>query len=230
MELNEIIYLIITSLILIILAYLLLKKYFKKSINIISKKSNYLERYSKLVNQFEKENKKFKYVDLIFMGDSLIFRYNIKQFFPEFTSLNRGIGGDTTFGLEKRLKVSCFDVKSKIVLMLIGINNIKTMFENYENILIKLKNNINDRKIIICSLIPMSKRNKKNNKFAVENNKKLKILAQKYDFIFLDLYKPLLDIKTNQIIDTFTIDGLHFSFEGYKVITQEIKNVLNKIL
>ena len=162
------------------------------------------------------------------MGDSLIFRYNIKQFFPEFTSLNRGIGGDTTFGLEKRLKVSCFDVKSKIVLMLIGINNIKTMFENYENILIKLKNNINDRKIIICSLTPMSKRNKKNNKFAVENNKKLKILAQKYDFIFLDLYKPLLDIKTNQIIDTFTIDGLHFSFEGYKVITQEIKNVLNK--
>ena len=45
---------------------------------------------------------------------------------------------------------------NKVIIMLIGINNINRMFENYESILIKFKNNINDRKIIICSLTPMS--------------------------------------------------------------------------
>lgn len=229
-ELQTIIYALLSCIILIILSYIILKKYFKKEGNNIPRKSQYLERYAKAIQKYEKENKKRKYVDIIFIGDSLIYHYDIHQFYKEYKVLNRGISGEKTFGLEKRLNISCFEVKSKMVIMLIGINNIKTMFENYESILIAFKKNINERKIILCSLTCMGgKRGRKYNKLAIENNKVIKNLAIKYNFIFIDLFTPLLNEKTNQIYDEYTRDGLHLTYEGYKIITREIKKVINDI-
>ena len=224
---NILLYIIVIGIILMII-YWIIKKFKENN------RTYYEIRYAKLTGIFEKENKKMreKDIDIIFIGDSLIYHYDLKQYFPEFITLNRGIGGDKTFGLEKRLNVSCFDVKSKIVVMLIGINNVKTMFENYESILIKFKEKINDRKIILCSLTPLGgKRAKKiKNKLIILNNEHIKELAKKYNFIYIDLFTPLLNKETNEIYKQYTKDGLHFTMEGYKAITKEIKNVLNKII
>ena len=220
----RILYLFILIGIILILIYLIIKKLKQKK-----RLFYYEKRYSKFVNIYEKENKKMKNIDIIFLGDSLIYRFNLKQFFPEFNSLNRGIGGDTTFGVEKRLNVSCFEVQSKCIVMLIGINNIDSMFENYESILIKFKEKINERKIILCSLTPLGGKKAIKNNLIVLNNEKIKNLAKKYNFIFIDLFTPLLNEKTNEIFEKYTKDGLHFTNEGYEVITKEIKTVLNKL-
>ena len=224
---NILLYIIVIGIILMII-YWIIKKFKENN------RTYYEIRYAKLTGIFEKENKKMreKDIDIIFIGDSLIYHYDLKQFFPEFITLNRGIGGDKTFGLEKRLNVSCFDVKSKIVVMLIGINNIKSMFENYESILIKFKEKINERKIIICSLTPLGGKKAIKNNLITLNNETIKNLAKKYNFIFNDIFTftPLLNKETNEIFKQYTKDGLHFTMEGYKVITKEIKNVLNKII
>ena len=60
------------------------------------------------------------------------------------------------------------------------------------------------------------------------NNETIKNLAKKYNFIFIDLFTPLLDDKKKEILKKYTIDNLHFTNKGYKVITKEIKNILNK--
>ena len=221
-----IIIIFISTVAILILSYFIFKKIFKK------KRINYEQRYSKMINIYEKENKlqKNQNVDIIFLGDSLIFRYNLKQFFPEYTTLNRGIGGDTTFGVEKRLNVSCFDIKSKLIVMLIGINNIDSMLKNYESILIKFKEKANERKIILCSLTPLGrKKSIKKNNLIISNNKIIKNLAEKYNFIYIDLFTPLFNEKIYKIFPQYTWDGLHFTDEGYNVITKEIKKVLNKI-
>ena len=184
----RILYLFILIGIILILIYLIIKKLKQKK-----RLFYYEKRYSKFVNIYEKENKKMKNIDIIFLGDSLIYRFNLKQFFPEFNSLNRGIGGDTTFGVEKRLNVSCFEVQSKCIVMLIGINNIDSMFDNYESILIKFKEKINERKIILCSLTPLGGKKAIKNNLIVLNNEKIKNLAKKYIFIYL--FIPLLDDK-----------------------------------
>ena len=62
-------------------------------------------------------------VDVAFIGDSLTDGYDLQKYYPQFITANRGIGGDTTFDLEGRLQVSVYDLKPKVVVMLIGANN-----------------------------------------------------------------------------------------------------------
>ena len=96
------------------------------------------EYYETKVKQFEEENKTLGGVDIAFIGDSITDGYDVASYYPSYTVINRGIGGDTTVGLEARLDVSLFAVQPRAVVMLIGANNMGEMFDNYESILGKM--------------------------------------------------------------------------------------------
>ena len=91
--------------------------------------------YNAKVEAFATENKSILpgETEVAFIGDSLTDGYDLSIYYPDLITLNRGIGGDTTFGVEKRLEVSLYDVQPKVVVMLIGANNLGTMFDNYED-------------------------------------------------------------------------------------------------
>ena len=93
--------------------------------------------YNEKLLAYEEENRLYEkgQVDVVFLGDSLTDGYDLKKFYPDYLTLNRGISGDTTVGLEKRLDVSAYDVQPKVVVMLIGANNMDQMLDNYESIL-----------------------------------------------------------------------------------------------
>lgn len=188
--------------------------------------------YDGKVAQFEAENKSIVpgETDVVFLGDSLTDGCDLSLYYPEYTTLNRGIGGDTTLGLEKRLDVSVYAVQPKVVVMLIGANNFSTMFENYEDILISLKENLPESKIILVSLTSMGGTWGKNNNLAAFNNVKIKALAEKYGYEFVDVYTPLLNFETNEIYEEYTTDGGHLTHEGYLVLTGEIKAIINKVM
>ena len=105
----------------------------------------------------KKRNKHANNVDVVFLGDSLTEGYDVQSYYPNYNVLNRGIGGDTTVGVEKRLDVSVFDANPKITAMLIGANNMSTMLDNYENILIKYQEKAPNMKVVLLSLTSMSK-------------------------------------------------------------------------
>ena len=63
-----------------------------------------------------------------------------------------------------------------------------------------------------------------------ENNVKIKKLSEKYNYHFIDLYTPLLDVTTNEVYEGYTIDGGHFTELGYDVVTSLIKPVLIEII
>ena len=107
--------------------------------------------YAAKLEQYERENAEYEdyEVDVAFIGDSLTDGYDLSTYYPRYVTANRGIGGDTTFGLEERLQVSLYDLKPKVVVMLIGANNMDTMLENYESILQGLKENLPESKIIM---------------------------------------------------------------------------------
>lgn len=188
--------------------------------------------YDGKVAQFEAENKSIVpgETDVVFLGDSLTDGCDLSLYYPEYTTLNRGIGGDTTLGLEKRLDVSVYAVQPKVVVMLIGANNFSTMFDNYEDILISLKENLPESKIILVSLTSMGGTWGKSNNLAAFNNVKIKALAEKYGYEFVDVYTPLLNFETNEIYEEYTTDGGHLTHEGYLVLTGEIKAVINKVM
>ncbi len=185
------------------------------------------------INQYEEENLQYDdyEVDVAFLGDSLTDGYDVKKYFPQYKVTNRGIGGDTTFDLEKRLKVSAFDLKPKVLVMLIGANNFNTMFDNYEDILISIKNNLPQTKVILLSLTSMGGNHwGKNNQIAAFNNAKIKLFAEKYEYSFVDLFTPLFDLSIGEIKPEYTIDGGHLTPKGYEVLTSVITPVLDELL
>ena len=169
-------------------------------------------------------------VDVAFLGDSLTDGYDVKSYYPDYLVVNRGIGGDTTFDLENRLQVSLYDLKPKVIVMLIGANNFKTMFDNYENILKGFQQNVPNSKVILLSLTSMSGEWGKNNNIAKENNVKIKELATKYNYEYIDLYNPLLNPTTNEIYEEYTTDGGHLTPKGYEVLTKCITPIIKQQL
>ena len=188
------------------------------------------EYYDNKVKQFKEENKTLTDVDISFIGDSLTDAYDVKYYYPEYNVVNRGIGGDTTFGVERRLDVSAYEVNPKVLTLLIGANNFKTMFDNYENILKGFKENIPHTKVILLSLTSMTYQWGRNNQIAQENNKRIKTYADEYGYTYVDLYNPLLDPSTNELKEEYTTDGGHFTPLGYEKVTSIIKPVVTSLL
>ena len=190
------------------------------------------EYYDNKLNLYQQENDKYSdyEVDVVFLGDSLTDGYNLKLYYPDYVVSNRGIGGETTHGLEERLKVSAYDLKPKVVVMLIGGNNLNTMFENYEDILIGLKDNLPNTKVILLSLTAMGKDWGHKNEIACLNNVKIKLLAEKYNYTFVDLFTPLFDINIGEVYSDYTTDGAHFTSKGYEVVTSVVKPVIDSLI
>ena len=105
------------------------------------------------------------------------------------------------------------------------------MFGNYENILIGLRDNLPNTKIVLLSLTAMGGEHwGRKNQLAAYNNVKIKKLASEYGYTFVDLYTPLFNPRTGEVYDGLTVDGGHFTHEGYVVVTAQIKPVLENLL
>ena len=186
--------------------------------------------YNDRVNLFREENKHIKNIDVAFLGDSLTEGYDVNAYYPSLNVVNRGIGGDTTFGLENRLKESAYDASPKVISMLIGANNFTTMLDNYESIVQKLKQNLPETKVILCSLTSMTGEWGRNNEIAKKNNIKIQEYANKYGYVYADLYNALLDPNTNALKNSYSLDGGHLTNEGYQVVTSVLSPIINELL
>ncbi len=190
------------------------------------------EYYENKLTLYREENERLSdyEVDVAFLGDSLTDGYDLEAYYPQYVVSNRGIGGETTHGLEARLAVSAYELKPKVAVMLIGGNNLGTMFENYENILIGLRDNLPESEVVLVSLTAMGESLSEKNPIVAYNNVKIKKLAEKYGFIYVDIYTPLFDESTGEIYSEYTTDGAHLTSDGYRVFTDALTPVLDTLL
>ena len=188
------------------------------------------QHYDDRCSQFKEENKTAQNIDVVFLGDSLTEGYDVNKFYPQYKVLNRGIGGDTTFGVEKRLAVSVYEANPKVTTLLIGANNFDSMLDNYENILIDFKEKAPEMKVVLLSLTSMTMDWGRNNEKAKANNIKIKEYSEKYNYSYVDLYNPLLDPETNELRLEYTIDGGHLTEKGYEIVTAQITPVLETLI
>lgn len=185
------------------------------------------------MEQYERENAAYDdyEVEVAFIGDSLTDGYDLAKYYPQYVTANRGIGGDTTFDLEERLQVSVYDLKPRVVVMLIGANNPETMLENYEDILIGLRDNLPETEVVLLSMTAMGGDHwGRWNAQAAYNNVSVQLLSEKYGYTFVDLFTPLYDVSTGEVYEGYTVDGGHFTHEGYTAVTAQITPVLEEIL
>ncbi len=188
--------------------------------------------YAQMLTAYEAENQMYDAleVDIAFLGDSITAGYDVKTYYAEYLVTNRGIGGETTYGLKDRLAVSVLDLKPKVCVMLIGGNNIDTMFDDYEDILITFQQQIPETKIVLVSLSPTSDPIAERNKTLAYNNVKIKLLADQYGYEFVDIYTLLFDLESGKMKAEYTPDGAHHTPAGYRVITDAVKPVVDRLL
>lgn len=188
--------------------------------------------YADKLARYQQENEAYAdyEVDVAFLGDSLTDGCDLSVYYPQYKTANRGIGGETTIGLEERMQVSAYDLKPKVVVMLIGGNNLYTMFENYEQILKGLQTNLPDTKVILVSLTSMGRDWAHKNTQAAYNNVKIRLLAEQYGFAYVDVFSPLLDMQTNEIRAEYTTDGAHLTHLGYEVLRDAITPAIDAAL
>jgi lysophospholipase L1-like esterase len=171
---------------------------------------------------------------IVFLGNSITEMGDWKKLTGDSTVINRGIGGDITFGMLKRLDEVLNRKPSKIFL-LIGINDIgkdippTVIAENIKKIIRRIQVESPATKIILQNLIPV---NPSINRFpqhydkqskVIETNKLLIQVAKETKVPLVDLNQLFRDNKGN-LQEKYTNDGLHINTAGYKIWIDHLKN------
>ncbi len=155
--------------------------------------------------------------DVVFIGDSITDGAEWQDLFPSMKIANRGIDGDRTDGILKRLD-SIYSTSADRAFIMVGVNDfgldmrVDEVFENYRTIVNKLSEQ--GMKVYIQSTIFTGKRLEERNIKIIALNKKLELLAKQKDSItYIDLNAGLA--KGSLLNPMYSRDGVHLNGEGY---------------
>ncbi len=204
-----------------------------------NKKTSYLEQYyNEHVSTFRVENANLSKGQIVFLGDSITDLYHLDDYYTDLdkAAYNRGIGGDTTAGVKKRLQVSLYDIEPSEIVLMIGINDIngniskQKILDNYQYIANDIKAHLPSSKLFMMSILPLGSAFKavdvnKNNQTVVEINASIAQIASENSYTYVDLYSHVID-ENNQLIASYTDDGIHPNSNGYQVWTNLLKPLL----
>lgn len=172
---------------------------------------------------------------VVFLGNSITEGGDWKKLTGDASVINRGIGGDITFGLLKRLD-EVLNLKPSKIFLLIGINDIgkdippAVIAENIKKIIRRIQSESPATKVILQNLLPVNptidrfpQHYDKQQKI-VETNKLLIPVAKETNVPLVDLNKLFRDKKGN-LQEKYTPDGLHLdpNGEGYSLWVNHLK-------
>jgi len=171
---------------------------------------------------------------IVFVGNSITEGGNWSEMFPEKHILNRGIGGDVSEGVLKRLDEIIRHKPSKIFIC-IGTNDLAAgvnqgaIIQNYRAILNEVKNQSPETKIYVQSVLPVGKNviyRHKNEKI-VPLNTEIEKLCTEMKITYIDLYSSFID-ETGYLNPEYTNDKLHLMGKGYSVWKGLIEHYVNE--
>ncbi len=162
---------------------------------------------------------------IVFLGNSITERGNWSELLPGQKIMNRGIGGDNTFGVLARLEM-VVKAQPKKVFLLIGINDLsralpkEVILHNYERIINYIRTNTPRSTLYIQSVLPLYEpltiaaylKNKKDS--ILQLNVGIKALADKYQLTYINLHEIFADAN-GDLIKEYTADGIHLKPAAY---------------
>ena len=197
--------------------------------------------YDLKCESFSVQNANLAKGQIAFIGDSITDLYALDGYYSDLplATYNRGISGDTTEGVLKRLEVSLFDIKPSAVVLMIGTNDVGwgrekgEIINTYRDIVDEIYKKLPDVKLYCMSIIPMGKDlfgyggidvNLATEKI-IEINSEIEKIALAKGATYVDLFSLLAD-ENNYLIKKYTDDNLHLNDEGYKIWTAALKEKL----
>ena len=176
--------------------------------------------------------------DVIFLGNSITDGGEWCELFHDIHIKNRGISGDTTYGVYDRLDGILKGKPAKIFL-LIGINDlggggkVEDIVRGIEQIIKKIKIDSPSTQIYLQSILPT---NDYYGKFKGHTsrfylipviNKKLKRIAVRESVTYIDLYCHFVNEQGKMNLK-YSNDGLHLLGKGYQYWVSLLEQYINK--
>ncbi len=180
---------------------------------------------------------------IVFIGDSITDLYILDDHYADLSRAcyNRGIGGDTTSGVLRRLKVSLFDISPSVIVLMIGTNDINggvsqsEILTRYEQIIDEIYSALPQVDLYCMSIIPQNEQIEEYSHIKLDKttaeiiaiNPKIRALAEGRGATYLDLFSLIAD-ENDHLIREYSDDGLHLNTKGLAVWTQLIKPYLEQ--
>ncbi len=170
--------------------------------------------------------------DIVFLGDSITDGGCWDELFPGLPVKNRGINGDDTLGVLKRLDAILY-YNPAAIFLLIGTNDLNwwayrhddDILQTYDEILSRCKFISPGTKVYVQSILPRARRYAGHIRFL---NGKLQALAAKYGYEFINLF-PHFDNGEGALKDELTNDHLHLMSDGYKKWVEILTPYMEKL-
>lgn len=161
--------------------------------------------------------------EIVMLGDGLIEEANWAELIQNKKVRNRGIKGDMTPDVLRRVRDVAEPQPTQIYLYVGGEDiangrSILEILQDYEKILTEIKLQSPGTQILAQSILPVNfgkGERLRNNTTIQAFNQKLEALCARVGAKYFDLYKHFL--LDNQLNHNFTNDGVHLNAKGYKL-------------
>lgn len=164
--------------------------------------------------------------DIVFYGNSITFWGDWSELLGSKKIKNRGIPGDTGFGLLELLTKTIHGKPQKVFIM-IGINDLArgipqdVIINNYKRIAAFIQTASPQTKIYFQSILPVNERFGKLKAHyrrageIPEINNFLREWTKEQGMGYVDVYNVMAD-ENGRLKDMYTWDGVHLTLEGYR--------------
>lgn len=160
---------------------------------------------------------------IVFLGDSITEACEWTELFKNNEAYNRGIAGDMTDGVLRRLD-PILEAEPRKIFLMIGVNDlirhsVEDITDNYGLILKRIKKESPSTKVYVQSVLPVNNQVRQTsvfNKDIIQLNDGIEEWAHQIDFPYLNLYDLFLDENGN-LDAKYTQDGIHLNGKAYLV-------------
>lgn len=165
--------------------------------------------------------------EVVFLGNSITERGEWQEILSgyRYPIVNRGVGGDNSFGILARMD-EILIAKPKAIFLMDGINDLfrklpyEVSINNYRRIIRKIKQQSPNTKIYIESALPINEEmtsasyTKGRSEMVPVLNEKIKQLAKEEKVTYIDIVPLFADEKGN-LKREITMDGVHLKASAY---------------
>lgn len=183
---------------------------------------------------------------VVFFGDSITEMYNLDHHFPDIDiKYNCGIGGATAQELLWIVDEAVIKYQPKLVVLMIGINDLgNTIMNSPKDIAIHVKNIIDlirgncfNTHILLMSTLPCVEALRSYHQVpGIRCNDFIEMIYEQYQELILDQQTQLIKTfdyfidKDKEALTQYYQDGLHLNDKGYEKLTAIIKPMINQFI
>ncbi|MEZ8304374.1 SGNH/GDSL hydrolase family protein [Vibrio splendidus] len=169
--------------------------------------------------------------DLVMFGDSITEWAPWADIFRDVSMVNRGLAGDTTTGMLRRIDTT-LNVKPKLVCFMAGINDlaqgydVEHIYQNYIDMLKVWQEN--DIRILVQSTLYVGSKLQGLNPLVELLNSKISEYCSQQGIAFLDVNSVL---SPNQLLSNeYSCDDLHLNAKAYQAWTEVLQPTVAELL